>query len=164
MKIPVLLVIVACLVVLAVGLITTEFTVYLGNNPTACNNCHVMDAAYESWYHANHMRWATCVECHAPHAVIPKYLFKAKSGMNDVFHFSLGLIPEPIRAKPATKKIVQANCIRCHTETVSMVADGQADAGRYCADCHRSVAHGERGLTIMPYQDKIFYEPDVITH
>jgi cytochrome c nitrite reductase small subunit len=24
---------------------------------------------------------------------------------------------------------------------------------RYCFDCHRDVAHGERGLSLLPYQD-----------
>lgn len=164
MKIPVIVAILAFMAVLAVGMYTTDFTVYMGNDPTACTNCHVMDAVYENWYHASHMRVTACVDCHAPHAFIPKYLVKARSGMNDVFHFTLGLIPEPIRAKPSTLKMIQANCIRCHAETVSAIADGQKDSGRFCFDCHRTVAHGERGITVLPYQDKIFYAQPLVNH
>jgi cytochrome c nitrite reductase small subunit len=28
------------------------------------------------------------------------------------------------------------------------------DAGRFCFECHRSAAHGERGVSVLPYQDK----------
>ena len=162
MRIVLVVGLVSLAVVLGVGMWATDFTVYLGNDPTTCNNCHVMDAVYEGWYHANHQSWATCVDCHTPHDIIPKYLYKAKSGMNHVTMFSLGHIPEPLRAAEDTKRIVQGNCLRCHAETVSEVADGVMDpeavGARYCSECHRTVAHGERGITILPYQDKGLYE------
>jgi cytochrome c nitrite reductase small subunit len=137
----------------------TDFTVYLGNDPTACNNCHVMDAAYEGWYHAGHQQWAACNDCHTPHDLIPKYIVKAQSGFNHVSAFTIGHIPDAIRAKPASRRVIQANCIRCHEETVSAVGDGQMDAGRACFSCHRHVAHGERGVSVLPYQDKGKYIP-----
>jgi cytochrome c nitrite reductase small subunit len=154
MKIPLIVGLIGLVIILGMGMVITNFTVYLGEDPTACNNCHVMDAAYEGWFHAGHSRVATCTECHVPHDFVPKYLMKAYSGMNHVLHFTLGDIPEPIRAQNYTKDIIQANCIRCHAETVSDVADGAMDAGRYCVTCHRSVAHGQRGSSILPYQDK----------
>lgn len=162
MKIVLVIGLVALALALGVGMWVTDFTVYLGDDPTACNNCHVMDAVYEGWYHAGHQAWTSCVDCHTPHSLIPKYLYKAKSGMNHVSMFTLGHIPEPLRAKAETDRIIQANCLRCHTETVSEVADGvmnPAKTGdRYCFECHRSVAHGERGITILPYQDAGLYE------
>jgi len=162
MKIVLVIGIAALMIVFAVGLWATDFVVYLGNDPTTCNNCHVMDAVYEGWYHASHQSWATCVDCHTPHAVIPKYLYKGKSGMNHVTMFTLGHIPEPLRAAEDTQRIVQANCIRCHEETVSEIGDFSMDpektGDRYCFECHRSVAHGPRGITILPYQDKGLYE------
>jgi cytochrome c nitrite reductase small subunit len=160
MKLPLYVGLTALIVVVAVGMVATDFTVYLGNDPTACNNCHVMDAVYEGWYHAGHQQWAICIDCHTPHALIPKYFIKAKSGMTHVWHFTMGTIPDPIRAKQATDRIIQDNCIRCHAETVSMIAGGQKDAGRYCFECHRSAAHGERGISILPYQDTGMYDPN----
>ena len=97
---------------------------------------------------------ANCTDCHVPHPFFEKYYIKAKSGFNHVYHFTFGSIPEPIRAKEETDKIIQENCIYCHSETVSEIADGQMDAGRYCFECHRDVAHGERGVSILPYRDK----------
>jgi cytochrome c nitrite reductase small subunit len=121
-----------------------------------------MDAVYEGWYHAAHQNWATCVDCHTPHNIILKYLYKGKSGVNHVTMFSLNHIPEPLRAAEDTERIVQANCIRCHEDTVSMINDASKDpektGDRYCYDCHRNVFHGARGITILPYQDKGLYK------
>lgn len=144
--------ILALLAVLGVGMYVTDFTAYLGNNPTTCNNCHVMDAVYESWYHGGHRAWATCAECHTPHDLIPKYLVKAENGFRHVTVFVFGEIPEAIRAKDASKDVVQANCIRCHEDTVSDILDNPMPMDRYCFECHRSVAHGERGISLLPYQ------------
>jgi cytochrome c nitrite reductase small subunit len=134
------------------GLYVSDFTAYLGNDPSTCNNCHVMDAAYEGWYHSGHRNWAVCADCHTPHPMIPKYIVKAESGYHHVSAFVLGNIPDAIRAKESSRQVVQENCLRCHAETVAGVADGQKDAGRYCVDCHRHIAHGERGISLLPYQ------------
>ena len=159
MKLPITIGLILLAVAVGMLLYLSDFTVYLGNDPTACNNCHVMDAVYEGWYHAGHKQWATCNDCHTPHEFIPKYFVKAKSGFNHVSAFTIGHLPEPLRAKESTQKIIQANCIYGHQETVSMVADGTMDSGRYCFECHRSVAHGDRGISILPYQDTGTYQP-----
>ena len=151
-KIAIILGTLAFLAVVGVGMYVTDFTACLGNNPTTCNNCHVMDAAYESWYHAGHKTWANCNDCHTPHDLIPKYWVKAQSGYHHVTAFVSGNIPVAIRAKKSSKKIVQENCIRCHAETVANVSIGEVDVDRYCFDCHRTVAHGERGVSLLPYQ------------
>jgi cytochrome c nitrite reductase small subunit len=152
MKIALLVGILALLSVLGVGLYVTDFTAYLGNNPTTCNNCHVMDAAYESWFHGGHKLWATCSDCHTPHAFIPKYIVKAESGYHHVTAFMFGNIPAAIRAKESSRQVVQENCVRCHEETVENIMEGPMEYDRYCFDCHRSVAHGERGVSLLPYQ------------
>ncbi len=158
MKLPLIVGLFALAVVLGVGMYVTEFTTYLGNNPTTCNNCHVMDAVYEGWYHGDHREWATCNDCHTPHPLIPKYLVKMESGFHHVSAFTTGDIPKAIRAKESSRKVVQENCIRCHAEAVSNMLDTAQSGGmpfdRYCFDCHRSVAHGERGVSILPYQHK----------
>jgi cytochrome c nitrite reductase small subunit len=162
MKPPLLVGIITLVVAIAVGLYVTDFTAYLGNNPTTCNNCHVMDGAYEGWYHGGHKNAATCSDCHTPHALIPKYWVKAQSGYHHVTAFVFGDIPDAIRAKETSKKVVQDNCVRCHSETVANIADGQSDEQsnpeRYCFACHRNVAHGERGISILPYQHSEEYK------
>lgn len=162
MKLPLYVGILALATVLGFGMYVTEFVTYLGNNPTTCNNCHVMDAVYEGWYHAGHADWAVCSDCHTPHALIPKYIVKAQSGFRHVSAFMLGHIPDAIRARESSLKIIQDNCIRCHKDTVENILsyayvspqDSQMAFDRYCFDCHRSVAHGERGISLLPYQHK----------
>jgi len=136
----------------------TDAPSYLEHNPSTCNNCHVMDAEYENWYHAAHERVAVCTDCHLPHQnIISYYLYKGYSGMRDVYSFTLKTYPVAIRATRQTDGIVQANCIRCHTDTVESILASSQPFDRYCWDCHRSVAHGDRGLTLVPFQDSEVY-------
>jgi len=152
MKIALLIALAALAFVIGVGMYVTDFTAYLGNNPATCNNCHVMDAVYESWYHGGHQEWATCSDCHTPHAIIPKYIVKAVSGYHHVSAFTLGNVPDAIRAKESSKEVVQENCERCHAETIANTNEGLMEGDRYCFECHRTVAHGERGISLLPYQ------------
>lgn len=151
-KLPIFVGIAALLVVLVTGMYTTDFTAYLGNDPSTCNNCHVMDGAYEGWYHAGHQEYATCADCHTPHSLIPKYYVKALSGYHHVTTFVFGEIPEAIRAKESSQKVVQENCIYCHEDTVEGIVAAPMPTDRYCWDCHRSVAHGQRGISLYPFQ------------
>jgi cytochrome c nitrite reductase small subunit len=156
MKIVLIIGIIAALAVLGTLLYVSDFTAYLGNNPSTCNNCHVMDNVYEGWYHGAHKNWTTCNECHTPHALIPKYITKARSGYHHVTAFVFGDIPNAIRAKEESRAIVQENCVRCHETTVEDIglSEMMDNTGkeRYCFECHRDVAHGQRGLSILPYQ------------
>lgn len=152
MKLPIIVGVIAILAVVGTGLYVTDFTAYLGNNPSTCNNCHVMDYVYEGWYHAGHSEWTTCNECHTPHALVPKYITKAQSGYHHVTAFVFGNIPDAIRAKPHSREIVQENCKRCHEATIENIDMSPMAGERFCFDCHRSSAHGERGISILPYK------------
>jgi cytochrome c nitrite reductase small subunit len=136
----------------------TDAPAYLGHEPATCNNCHVMDAQYENWYHAAHAQFAACSDCHLPHQNIASYyLFKGYSGMKDVLSFTFKTYPDAIRATKQTDGIIQANCIRCHAGTVENIVAGAQPFDRTCWSCHRSVAHGERGLSLSPNQDTEVY-------
>ena len=154
MRVAIVISITALIIVAGALMVASDFTAYLGSNPVTCNNCHLMDAVYEGWYHSTHSSWATCVDCHAPHTFIPKYLFKAYSGYNHVTGFLFKEHPVILRAKPLSKDIVQENCIGCHETAVADIAYGFMNEERYCFECHRTVAHGERGISILPYRDQ----------
>jgi cytochrome c nitrite reductase small subunit len=154
MRLALIIGITALVLVAAVGLYVTDFTAYLGNNPATCNNCHVMDAVYEGWFHGAHQSWANCGDCHTPHALVPKYITKGLSGYHHVTTFAFGDIPDAIRAKHDSLEIVQENCVRCHIDTVDSTFEVDHLSDRYCFDCHRHVSHGERGISLLPYQDQ----------
>jgi cytochrome c nitrite reductase small subunit len=131
---------------------------YLQHKPSTCNNCHVMDAQYEGWFHAAHTNYTACTDCHLPHQNIASYyLYKGYSGMRDVVSFTLKIYPVAIRATQQTAEIIQANCIRCHNDTVENILADPQPLDRHCWDCHRATAHGERGLSLSPYQDSEVY-------
>jgi cytochrome c nitrite reductase small subunit len=154
MKLPIIVGFLALLAVIGMALHATNFTAYLGDDPAACNNCHVMDTAYESWYHSGHAKWATCNDCHTPHQLIPKYIVKADAGFRHVSAFMLGDIPPAIRARESSRQIIHENCIYCHRSTVEDVIAGPMDFDLYCFECHREVAHGTRGIALSPSQQQ----------
>ncbi len=136
----------------------TDAPAYLGHAAATCNNCHVMDSQYENWYHAAHENVAICADCHLPHQnILSYYLYKGYSGMKDVFSFTFKIYPPAIRATHQTDSIVQANCIRCHNDTVESILAGPQAFDRYCWSCHRSAAHGQRGASLQPFQDTEVY-------
>jgi len=144
--------------VLGVFAWSSEAASYLGHEPGTCNNCHVMDAQYENWYHAAHGREAECTDCHLPHQnIISYYIFKGISGMKDVYSFTFKTYPAAVRANEKTIEIVQANCIRCHLDTVEGILSQDQPFERRCWECHRMVAHGERGQSLTPFQESEVY-------
>ena len=152
-KWPLIVGIAALLLALGVFIWAADAPAYLGHESATCNNCHVMDAAYENWYHGAHGRFAECTDCHLPHQnLIAYYYFKGKSGLHDVLWFVTASYSDAIRTTAETRNIMQANCIRCHASTVDSILVGAQPFGRYCWDCHRIVTHGERGISLLPYQ------------
>lgn len=133
---------------------------YLSNDPETCINCHVMIPQYSTWRKSSHVRVATCVDCHVPHdSIIRKYEFKMKDGMRHATVFTLHAEPQVIRIKEDGKKVVQENCIRCHSMMLEDVSihkvtyEGwKKGEGKLCWECHRDVPHGTvNNLSSAPY-------------
>ena len=157
-KTPFILAIAAAVLALGYFAFVTDAAAYGGSAPETCANCHVMDAQYENWYHGAHEKWAKCTDCHLPHEnFVAYYAEKGRQGMKDTYAFVTGNIPVAIRANEKTKGIVQQNCIHCHEDAAATVLMGAQPFDRYCWDCHRSIAHGERGSSLSPYQDSTLY-------
>ncbi len=157
-KYPLFIAIAAAVVALGFFVFVTDAPAYGGSAPETCANCHVMDSQYENWYHAAHEKVTECVDCHLPHDNIAVYyLEKGRQGAKDVLAFTTGNIPIAIRASLRSQNIIQQNCIRCHNDTVENIVMGAQSFDRQCWDCHRSVAHGARGISEVPYQDSSLY-------
>ena len=124
---------------------------YLGNDPAACMNCHLMTPYYATWNHSSHSRNATCNDCHVPHENAAKYwTFKGTDGMKHVALMLARKERMAPEAEAASSQVIMNNCIRCHTELYTYLAKtGKIDymtartgGGKACWDCHRDVPHG----------------------
>ncbi len=123
---------------------------YLGDDSSACINCHVMSPYYATWMHSSHSRNATCNDCHVPHEnVARKYAFKAMDGMKHTAMFLTKSEAMSPKAGSSAESVIMDNCIRCHTELTTELAMGTntdmrkaVDGGKKCWDCHRDVPHG----------------------
>lgn len=117
---------------------------YLSSDAKACVNCHIMREPYDGWQKASHHAVAVCIDCHLPHETVPKYLIKAENGFWHSKGFTLQDFPEPIRLRPMSSKVVQANCVRCHQDLVNDIL-GHGSTGSEttnCVHCHAAVGHG----------------------
>lgn len=119
-------------------------TSYLSDDPRSCVNCHVMNAEYDGWSNSPHHAHAACNDCHVPHdSIVHKYFVKAEHGYRHSKRFTFQDFREPIRMNVASRRVVVANCIRCHEAMTRDVRgtigiDGSPD----CIHCHAAVAHG----------------------
>jgi cytochrome c nitrite reductase small subunit len=123
---------------------------YLSDEPQACINCHVMTDAYASWQRASHGRVAVCVDCHVPHSgFVAKYAYKAQDGLKHSYVFTMHREPQVLALSGRAAPVVQANCVRCHSQQVMMVALAQS-LERRCWDCHQGFHGQTRSLSASP--------------
>ncbi|HEX8153304.1 MAG TPA: cytochrome c nitrite reductase small subunit [Thermoanaerobaculia bacterium] len=117
---------------------------YLGHDPAACANCHVMQGHYDDWRHSSHRSVAGCNDCHTPPGLIPKYYVKAKNGFWHSFYFTTGTFHEPIRITEGNRRVTEQACRKCHEKIVAAIDPtphvNDADATS-CIRCHRTVGH-----------------------
>ena len=135
-------------------------TYFVGDDPSACVNCHIMTPYYATWSHSSHGRDATCNDCHVPHQNLAlKYGFKAMDGLKHTAYFVTHAERQAPMAETLTGQVVMDNCIRCHTQlNQEFVKTGrmgymkqQAQGGKVCWDCHRNVPHsGMNSLMATP--------------
>jgi cytochrome c nitrite reductase small subunit len=135
--------------------VSAHGTSYLSNDPAVCVNCHVMREQFDSWQRSPHHAVAACNDCHLPHDnVVHKLFIKASNGYHHSKAFTTGDFPDPIQIKPGNAEVLEANCVRCHSEltseitahgTLGVPTDPAHKADLYgCVRCHPEVGHGPR--------------------
>lgn len=118
---------------------------YMSSDPKACVNCHIMRPQYDAWQKSSHHAVANCVDCHLPHGFVRKYIAKAENGWHHSKGFTLQDFHEPIMIKPGNSRILQENCLACHSDLVHELVSGATSSGDDvgCVHCHSAVGHGE---------------------
>lgn len=124
---------------------------YLGDDASACANCHVMRPYHATWSHSSHAARATCNDCHVPHLnAAQKWAFKATDGAGHVMAMIGGDSQQVIQANERSAGVIMDNCLRCHdalTSTMGTMVSGGYQAvtsgeSAPCWHCHRDVPHG----------------------
>jgi cytochrome c nitrite reductase small subunit len=120
----------------------------LTESPEFCARCHANQAG--DWPHSAH-RGERCIDCHLPNDnFADHYLWKSIDGGKDVFfHFSGLGDGNDTGLTEHGKKVLQANCIRCHTGMVAHI-----NQKRSCIDCHRTLSHRRTALTLTREETK----------
>ncbi len=121
---------------------------YLGHDPAACANCHVMRDPYDTWQKSSHHAVAVCNDCHLPHHAIMKWVTKADNGFFHSLAFTTGDFKDPIQIKPRNSRVVQQACVYCHSELVNHMLPAEPGGDmRSCVHCHAGVGHAQ---TVAP--------------
>ncbi len=118
----------------------TKTAIALTDTPAFCGSCHLTNEAVRTHAVSTHAT-LNCNDCHAPHNILAKIPFKAKTGFSDIYVNTFGDPPTVLKASKGAKDVINQNCQSCHTMTTMNVA---MDAKEYCTDCHISVPHSGR--------------------
>jgi len=119
-----------------------EGAAYLSSDPTACTNCHIMQGHFDTWEASAHRHVAVCNDCHLPHDPVGKWVTKADNGFFHSLAFTTGGFHEPIQIKARNRRVTQAACIDCHSETVHNMFPAQAGEDMLsCIHCHSDAGH-----------------------
>ena len=115
---------------------------YLGNDPNACANCHIMQDHLNGWINSSHRSVATCNDCHTPAGFIPKYYTKADHGFFHSLAFTTNNFHEPIQMKARSRRVTENSCRKCHQDVVHDIDLKQvSDETMSCIRCHAGVGH-----------------------
>ena len=58
---------------------------------------------------------ATCNDGHTPHALVPKYVTKARDGFWHSYYFTVGGYPDPLRITPRNHAVTEQAFRLCHS-------------------------------------------------
>src|SRR6187431_639635 len=117
---------------------------YLGNDPAACANCHVMQDHLDAYVKSSHRAVATCNDCHTPPGLVPKYFTKAEHGFFHSLAFTTGSFHDPIQIKSRSLRVTENSCRKCHAGIVHQIDTGLTSADAMsCVRCHANVGHWE---------------------
>lgn len=131
------------LLILVVSLLYGKDIYHYSESPVFCNSCHLMNYQYDNFIHNGAHQSKRCIDCHLPNNNIFNHLlWKGIDGTKDVIYFYGGIYSDSIHISTHGKKVVNDNCISCHSEIVSRVDMG----GRNCTDCHRRHTHKNTGV------------------
>ena len=117
------------------------FISHLTGSPEFCGSCHIMDPWVDTFQASSHSEHTDCAGCHIPHEFITGSFYKAFTGTRDAVAMILGTAPDRIEISGHGSKVVNDNCLDCHTQVMEVVGYPKNDRGQDCYDCHQNIPH-----------------------
>lgn len=117
---------------------------YLGSKPETCASCHIMFDVYSQYQAGDHVRSATCVDCHLPQKGLAKWIGKAQAGIHHSYAFTFLDNPVALQATERSKRWINQNCQTCHagvSHNVISASAAEQTEPLNCTSCHRHVGH-----------------------
>ncbi len=115
---------------------------YLGNDPAACANCHIMQDHLDAYVKSSHRAVATCNDCHTPPGFVAKYFTKAEHGFFHSLGFTTGKFHDPIQIGERSRRVTETSCRKCHQAIVHDIDTITPSRGAMsCIRCHATVGH-----------------------
>jgi cytochrome c nitrite reductase small subunit len=107
--------------------------------PEFCASCHNMQPELQAMRSSVHADLGSCNDCHLPNDdAVSHFFWDGVFGTRDLIEFyGLGRAPYDARATGLSRRIIENNCRRCHSDVVRHVDV----SGRQCWDCHRVMYH-----------------------
>lgn len=107
--------------------------------PSFCASCHNMEPQYAAFQASAHSDLDSCNDCHLPNDnFVNHWAADAAVGVRDLVSFHvLGRADYDVEATGWSRRVINANCIRCHGDLVEHVDTSQ----RWCWECHRIMYH-----------------------
>jgi cytochrome c nitrite reductase small subunit len=104
-----------------------------------------MQPQFDGWQKGSHHAVAVCVDCHLPQTFFAKYYTKTENGYRHGKLFTTQTFVEPIVVQAAGRKVLEANCVRCHESLVAELLPHTSAAHDEisCVRCHSGVGHGD---------------------
>ena len=166
-RIPIIVLLVAGIVIGAVGIIGFNASLHATNTEAFCTSCHEMYAqpyqALQQTAHYNNRSGVRpiCSDCHVQHEFIPKMIRKMEAA-REVWGHLTGRVDTPekymahldemkAREIARLKASDSATCRNCH-DVARMDMNQQSEKARFyhaamteknktCIDCHQGIAH-----------------------
>ncbi len=105
-----------------------------------CGSCHSMKTTYSQWGSSQHRQF-NCTECHLPaRGLAAQVAYKTRAGLNDLIRETARDYPVAIVLSREGRRIINENCVRCHSSTVAETKMAGEEAN--CLACHRYLVHG----------------------
>lgn len=128
----------------------------VSSNAQFCNQCHLLNQAYQTWKESTHKK-INCLDCHDEPGFLGFVLGKAR-GLNNLAAY----ISKNYQL-PLSTTVKNSSCLRCHQPRMTKTLEVRGirvshkeinQAGFFCTECHTALVHQNKNKQRPAIMDK----------